>query len=210
MKIMQLTVGAVQTNCYIVYNEINMHGAVIDPGDRADAILAQAEKEGVTLDYILLTHGHFDHVLAVPALREKTGAKLVIHADDARMLDPNTMGMYRRMAKGFTKQTPDLLAQEGTQIDVAGITATYLSTPGHTPGSSCIRMENVLFSGDTLFRFNCGRCDLEGGDYPTMLRSLRRLHNMEGDFHVLPGHESASTLAEERRGNPYMKEAVQA
>lgn len=209
MKIIQMTLGMVQTNCYIVYDETTMHGAVIDPADHGDKILAEIEKAGITLDYILLTHGHFDHILAVPYLREKTDAKLVMHPGDARLLDPATMGSYRNMARGFTKQTPDILAEGGTQIAIGNLQATYLHTPGHTPGSCCVQVENVLFSGDTLFRYNCGRCDLEGGSYPIMLKSLARLAGIRANLHVLPGHEGASTLDEERRGNPYMKEALQ-
>lgn len=209
MKIMQFQVGMVYTNCYLVYDEQTMHGAVIDPGDSAPEILKKIEETGITLDYILLTHGHFDHILAVPQIREQTGAKLVIHKDDEWMLDPETMGMYRRMAKKFTKQVPDIRAAEGTTVQVGGITATYLHTPGHTPGSSCIQMENVLFTGDTLFRHECGRCDLEGGDFDTILKSLKRLSQVEGNLHVLPGHEATSTLDEERRGNPYIRQALQ-
>ena len=91
---------------------------------------------------------------------------------------------------------------------MGGLTVTWLHTPGHTPGSSCLRVGDVLFTGDTLFRHECGRCDLEGGDFSLMLKSLKRLHDLPGDLHVMPGHEGTSTLEEERRMNPYMRQAV--
>ena len=100
------------------------------------------------------------------------------------------------------------MAEEGTEIAIGNLTATYLHTPGHTPGSSCIRVGDVLFTGDTLFRHECGRCDLEGGDFGKMLKSLKRLSEIRENLHVLPGHEGASTLDEERRMNPYIRQAV--
>lgn len=105
------------------------------------------------------------------------------------------------------QDTPDILAGEGTAVTFGGLTAAYMSTPGHTPGSSVIRIGDCLFTGDTLFRHECGRCDLEGGDFSAMLRSLKRLSELEGDYKVLPGHEGISTLDEERAANPYMLQA---
>lgn len=208
MKIAHFRVGMVQTNCYLIYDEKTMHGALIDPGDHGRELAEAVEKEGVTLDYILLTHAHFDHILGVQAVREKTGARLVLHKDDKWLLKKENMGMFRQMAGGYTEQKVDIEAEEGTAVTFGGLTATYLSTPGHTPGSCCIRVGDVLFTGDTLFRRECGRCDLEGGDFALMLKSLKRLHDLEGDFTVLPGHDAPSTLAEERRYNRYMRQAV--
>lgn len=212
MKILQMRVGVVGTNCYMIYDENTKEGAVIDPGDQADMILETAREYGVQVRWVLLTHGHFDHILAVPEILEKTHAKLVIHADDEWMLKPETLaGSMRRF--GLQRSTydglhPDILAKEGTEIQIGSLTAVYLHTPGHTPGSSCIRVGDVLFTGDTLFRHECGRCDLQGGDFSLMLKSLKRLHDIEGDLQVLPGHDAASTLQEERRMNPYMRQAV--
>ena len=102
----------------------------------------------------------------------------------------------------------DIQAEEGTELTIGGLTAYYMNTPGHTPGSSVIKVGDVLFTGDTLFRHECGRCDFEGGDFNQMLASLKRLHDLEGDYKVLPGHEGLSTLEEERRNNPYMRQAT--
>lgn len=208
MKILHLTVGMVATNCYIFYDENTMEGAVIDPGDNAKSILKTIDDEKIKLQYVLLTHGHFDHILAVHDVINATGAKLVCNKDDLWLLNKDAMGEFKPFVKNFKETPVNIEAEDGTEIKIGGLTAKYISTPGHTPGSSVIVVEDVMFTGDTLFRRECGRCDLEGGDFPTMLRSLKKLYNMQGDYKVLPGHDAFSTLQEEREYNRYMREAI--
>ena len=208
MKIMQLCVGVVGTNCYIVYDETTRAAAVIDPGDNAPSILHAVQQEKLDVKYVLLTHARFDHILAAHEVLQATGAQYVVPEADLWLLDRNNMGQFRALARTYVQDTPDILASEGTEITFGGLTAVYMSTPGHTPGSSVIRIDDCLFTGDCLFRHECGRCDLEGGDFSAMLRSLRRLYELEGDYKVLPGHEGISTLNEERAANPYMLQAV--
>ena len=204
---MQLCVGVVGTNCYIVYDEKSREAAVIDPGDNAKSILHAVAEEKLTVRYVLLTHAHFDHILAVHDVLEATKAQFVCPEADTWLLSRDKMGQFRSLARSYVQDTPDILAGEGTAVIFGGLTATYMSTPGHTPGSSVIKIGDCLFTGDTLFRHECGRCDLEGGDFSAMLRSLKRLSELEGDYKVLPGHEGISTLAEERAANPYMLQA---
>ncbi|MDY3617892.1 MBL fold metallo-hydrolase [Agathobaculum sp.] len=208
MKIIQLRVGMVGTNCYIVYDEASRDAAVIDPGDNAPSILKAVEEENLKVRYVLLTHAHFDHILAAHAVLETTGAKYVVPEGDTWLLKRENMGEFRAFANGYTEDAPDILAGEGTKVSFGGLIAEYMNTPGHTPGSSVIRIGDCLFTGDTLFRHECGRCDLEGGDFGQMLASLKRLHDLEGDYKVLPGHEGISTLADERAHNPYMLQAT--
>ena len=166
MKVMQLTVGVVGTNCYIVYDEATREAAVIDPGDNAKSILHAVAEEKLTVRYVLLTHAHFDHILAVHDVLEATGAQFVCPEADTWLLSRDNMGQFRSLARSYVQDTPDILAGEGTAVTFGGLTAVYMSTPGHTPGSSVIRIGDCLFTGDTLFRHECGRCDLEGGDFP--------------------------------------------
>nr|WP_297173693.1 MBL fold metallo-hydrolase [uncultured Agathobaculum sp.] len=208
MKIMQLCLGMVATNCYIVYDENTREAVVIDPADNAPSILQAAEREKLSIKYVLLTHAHFDHILAAHGVLEATGAQYVVPEGDLWLLDRDNMGQFRSLARDYVQDVPDIVANEGTQVTFGGLTATYMSTPGHTPGSSVIRIENCLFTGDTLFRHECGRCDLEGGDFGQMLRSLKRLYDLAGDYQVLPGHDALSTLHEERAENPYMLQAA--
>lgn len=214
MKIRQFCVGDVATNCYLVYDERTLEGAIIDPGDRADMLLAEIENKKVKLKYILLTHAHFDHILAVGALKKATGAQVVVSRKDEYLFDAGAslspFGAYgRQLMNRFDFPGADIWAEEGTEVSFGGMTAKYLSTPGHTPGSCTIMLDDcILFTGDTLFCQSCGRTDLPGGDWREMLKSLKRLYDLPGDYRVLPGHESLTTLEQERASNPYMRQAV--
>lgn len=208
MKVLHLRVGAIGTNCYIVFDEATREGAVIDPGDQAESILKAVADENITVKYILLTHAHFDHLLAADAVQKATGAVIVLHEADLPFIKKETMTAFRPFIKNYAEPQVDQLAHEGTQVTFGGMTATYLHTPGHTPGSCTIRIGDCLFTGDTMFRHECGRCDLPGGDFGSMLDSLKRLSEIPGDLKVLPGHEEFSSLDEERRANPYVRQAL--
>ena len=207
MKLETMVLGPLETNCYLLWDEQTMEAAVIDPGASGQKIADRLAQNGLMLRMILLTHAHFDHILAVHDVLEATGAQFVCPEADTWLLSRDNMGQFRSLARSYVQDTPDILAGEGTAVTFGGLTAVYMSTPGHTPGSSVIRIGDCLFTGDTLFRHECGRCDLEGGDFSAMLRSLKRLSELEGDYKVFPGHEGISTLSEERAANPYMLQA---
>ena len=202
MEIKVLPVGELGANCYILEDEEAKLAAVIDPGDEAGRILAQVQEDGMQVKYILLTHGHYDHTTAVPELHEKLpGAQIYIHQADSH-------GAGGRLFP-LAGQVDDLLLyDEGDTLTLGGLTIEVMNTPGHSLGSVVLKVENVLFTGDTLFAGSCGRTDLRGGNYEQMLQSLKRLALLEGDYHVLPGHDVASTLDRERQTNYYMKEAM--
>ena len=202
MKIKVLPVGELGTNCYILTDEESKLAAVIDPGDEAQRILTQVQEDGVQVKYILLTHGHYDHTTAVPELHEALpGAEIYIHQADSH-------GAGGRLFPLASQVDELLLYDEGDELKLGGLTIHVMNTPGHSLGSVVLRVDNVLFTGDTLFAGSCGRTDLRGGDYGQMMESLKRLALLEGDFHVLPGHEAPSTLERERSVNYYMKEAL--
>lgn len=211
MKIIHNKVGPIHTNCFIVFDENTNKACVIDPGEKALLLLEQIKENNLSLEYILLTHGHFDHIIAVKKLQDATGAKVVIHKNDAKMLDKAYVNQhYGKYIRGEYEQPKiDILAVDGTEIAVSDkLLATFINTKGHTKGSCVIKIENSLFTGDTLFAGECGRCDLEGGNFEQMLESLKRLYELDGNFDVYPGHEGFSTLEEERKYNRYMKQAV--
>ena len=203
IKIHALPLGSYQTNCYIVHEEHSRTCAVIDPGYTPERVLAQAEKLGLQVDAVLLTHGHFDHVGGVEAIVKATGCALWMReADYTQFKTPENDFFYPIHDCDFTEVQ---LCEEGEQIHAGGLTFTVMETPGHTWGSVCYLCENALFSGDTLFAGSCGRTDLPGGDGQTIVLSLERLAELEGDYTVYPGHGGATTLARERAHNPYMR-----
>ncbi len=215
MKIEKFCVGDVATNCYLVYDEALLEGAIIDPGDSADKLLRAVNRLGISLKYILLTHAHFDHILAVGAIKAATGAQVVVSREDEYLFDASAslspFGAYgKELMHKFDFPGADIFAAEGTEVQFGGMTAHYMSTPGHTPGSCVIQIDDTLFTGDTLFCGSCGRVDLPGGDSMQMLHSLKRLAELPGDYRVLPGHELPSTLERERKTNPYMLQAMRA
>lgn len=193
-----LTLGDYQTNCYIVRAEGSGSCAVVDPGYEAKAVLAFCRAKGLTIEGILLTHGHFDHVGAVKEIRKETGCRVYLCADDFRMPMGLTAGPLE----------PTDTPEDGDEITLAGLTFTVLHTPGHTAGSVCYVTEEAMFSGDTLFRDACGRVDLPTGSWTAMLSSLKRLYESGYEGPVYPGHGEATDMAAERRWNPYMREAV--
>ena len=202
MKVKLLRVGPIGTNCYILEDDQTNLAAVIDPGDEPELIQEALEKEGVEVRYLLLTHGHYDHTTAVPALhRVYPQADIYIHQADA-----NGAGSTLFPLAG---EVDDLkLYDEGDVIRLGDHEIQVLHTPGHSPGSVTLKVEDVLFTGDTLFAGSCGRTDMRGGSYEQIMQSLKRLGELKGDFHVCPGHEATSTLERERRSNPFLMEAM--
>lgn len=197
MKIRTMVLGDYQTNCYLVSDEDGVT-AVIDPGDSPDAVAERLRAEKLTLGAILLTHGHFDHVGAVRALAEATGCPVYLNEKELALPSALTAGkLYYTDA-----------CREGDEIAVGTNCFTVLETPGHTPGSVCFCLGDVLFVGDTLFCGSCGRVDLVGGNAAQMRNSLRRLAATEGNFSVLCGHGEPTTLNRERESNPYLRGAA--
>ena len=195
LKVHAMALGDYQTNCYIIHDENSTSCCIIDPGYDADYILDKLSALNLKAEAILLTHGHFDHVGAVKELAAETSRDVYIHPEDLSMPPMMTAGPL------YYTQT----YAEGSIVKLAGLEIAVLHTPGHTPGSVCLLVENAIFSGDTMFQGSCGRTDLPGGNWATIIKSLKRLASLEGNFWVFPGHGGSTTLRDEKKYNPYMR-----
>ena len=208
MNIETLVVGPLETNCYILSDPVSREAVVIDAGDDGDSIWQWIQQKQLQVKYILNTHGHFDHIQANDSLRDKTGAPLAIHADDAELLlapEKVCAGMYMQV-NGCRE--PEILLHNGDVISFGPYQLRVIYTPGHSRGGCCFYevAEKVCFTGDTLFRGSIGRTDLYGGDYALLLKSVReRLQLLADDTVIYPCHGPESVMAFERKNNPYLK-----
>ncbi|HEM56315.1 MAG TPA: MBL fold metallo-hydrolase [Thermodesulfobium narugense] len=198
MKIKALSVGFIGANCYIIdFDDNNI--ALIDPGDEGERI--SREFDGKKLKWILLTHGHADHIMAVNMLKEKFNPKIIVSIDEKEIIENPELNLSKQFGIPCSVKA-DLYVQEGI-IKLDSHKVRVLETPGHTPGSVIYIIENYMFTGDTLFKDSIGRMDLPGGDKALMKKTLRRLSEIEVDYTVLPGHGPSTSLKREQKNNPY-------
>ncbi|MBQ8963569.1 MAG: MBL fold metallo-hydrolase [Clostridia bacterium] len=199
IDIRRVICGMIQENCYIVQAEGRDDCVVVDPGDEYPKLKAAIGDRRVGA--VLLTHGHFDHIMAAGEMARDFGAPVYVGAEDAEMLNDITKSDYTGML-GLTRADWPAIdaASFGETLSVCGMDFTVLATPGHSRGSVCLYLkdEAVLFSGDTLFRAGYGRLDLYGGKMGAMLKSLKRLFTLPGEVEVYPGHGDATTIGKEK------------
>lgn len=194
-------------NNYIITDSETGATAVVDPSLPEESLVKKLQ--GKDVQYILLTHGHFDHIYGAKYVKEKTGAKVVIHKDEEEMLHDIDKNEFRLNCKGheFHEVDADILTEDGTELMLGNTKITVMHTPGHSMGGVCyvFKEDSVIFSGDTLFRLTAGRSDLYGGNAREELMSLAKISELEGDYKVYPGHDNSTTLDFERQYNRYMR-----
>ena len=193
MKILNLCEGSWPSNCYALLSD--GHALIIDPSASAKVMLEAISAEGAVLEGILLTHGHFDHILSLDTLREKTGVPAYIHHEDAIMLtDGKKNAFYEFFGKEKAYRAAEIMLSDGDKIPLGNETLTVFHTPGHTHGSVCYITEGNIFTGDTIFADTYGRCDLWNGDIEKMKASLKKLSTLDRSLVLHSGHGVSVTL----------------
>ncbi len=206
MIVKKLEVGPIMANCFIVGCETTKEAVVIDPGDDADRILMELAKAELTVKYLINTHGHFDHVGANKRMKEVTGAQIAIHPDDEPMLEQLSHSAQMFGLSAENSPPADILLKDGEEIKFGEITLKVIHTPGHSKGGVCLHTPGHLFAGDTLFQGSIGRTDLAGGNYDTLISSIKeRLLLLDDDTVVYTGHGPETSISNEKRMNPFLR-----
>lgn len=198
-------VGPLQGNCYIIGCEETREAAVVDPGDEAQRILQRLKKQNLNCRYIILTHGHVDHIGAVGEVREATKAQVLIHTKDAKMLTSASHNLSFMTGPSLKFKEAERLLEDGDTIRIGKLTVDVIHTPGHTPGGISLKVGNYIISGDTLFESSVGRSDFPGGSHQQLINSIKqKLLVFPPQTIVLPGHGPATTIGRESKYNPFL------
>ncbi|WP_347487712.1 MBL fold metallo-hydrolase [Desulfoscipio sp. XC116] len=198
-------VGPMDANCYIIGCDKTGVGAVVDPGAEGGRILKRLQALKLECKYIILTHGHVDHIAALEEVREATGAEVLMHTQDAGMLTNPAQNLSMFMGAALKLKEAERLLEEGDIIQVGEVAVEVIHTPGHTPGGISLKAGNVLITGDTLFAGSVGRSDFPGGNHNVLINSIKtKLLVFPDGTRVYPGHGPASTIGSEKKHNPFL------
>ena len=207
MILERLAVGSYAANCYIIADQDTKEAIVVDPGGEADRIYKKIESKMLDVKYIVLTHGHGDHIGAVEQLKKLTSAKVLIHHDDGELLEDASMNLTINMNGPDVAFKADETIGDDTKLTIGKHTCEVIHTPGHTKGGICLyfKASKILFSGDTLCYGSIGRTDLYGGNHKQMISAIKdKLLVLEDDVTVYPGHGASTTIGFERKKNPFL------
>ena len=206
MKIEKFVTGIISTNCYLVINEETKQTVVIDPAGCPSYLMGHMKSEGLQVEAILLTHGHFDHIMGIDDLRREFPVPVYVHEGDRETLLDPALNLSSSYTNGYTFDGADYI-RDGQRLELAGFSFQVIHTPGHTPGGVCyyLESEGVLFSGDTLFQNSVGRTDFPNSSMSDLIRSLReKVMKLPDDVKVYPGHMGETTIGHERKYNPFI------
>lgn len=206
VQIKIIPVGILETNCYILSDPETLKGIIVDPGDESEKIAETVEEAGLTIKYIINTHGHYDHIGADLKLKKHFNAQVLVHEKDGPLMENPMLNLsFMKPHVETASLKPDRLLKEGDEIAAGAISLKVIHTPGHTPGCICLLGDGFILTGDTLFAGSAGRTDLPGGSYEDIIESIQiKLKQLPDALKVYPGHGPSSTIGEEKRNNPFM------
>lgn len=198
------TVGPMEANCYILYNPDKREGLIIDPGAEGSRLIKFIKQEKISINYIINTHGHPDHIGANRKIKEHTNAPILIHQYDAPMLTKSESVLPLIFPLESSSPPADTFIKDGDLIECAGMKLKVLHTPGHTPGGISLLIDDSIFTGDTLFSGSIGRSDLPGGSQEVLLNSIKKILSLDENLIIYPGHGPSTTVSEELHSNPFI------
>ncbi len=205
MTVKTLSLGDLQTNCYILTDDETSSAVIIDPGAESEKIIQNISSMSLKVEYIILTHSHFDHTGALDDIKEYTNAKIVIHKSEEKCISDENLSLSGVFGYSTPKSTADITVSDNDTLPFGNDKLKFIHTPGHTVGSMCILIKDIMFSGDTLFYLSMGRTDFPGGSNAQMRDSLKALSGLSPDIRVYPGHGDSTTIGFEASNNPFMR-----
>jgi hydroxyacylglutathione hydrolase len=207
MKVITIPVGFIQENTYILFDEITKEGIIVDPGGDGESAVKIIQEHKIKIKYILLTHGHYDHIESVEKISKITNAKVISHKEEEEVTSDPNINLSIEIKGVAIKLYPDILLEDNDIIEVCNKKIKLIHTPGHTPGGVCFYIEEdgILISGDTLFFESVGRTDFPRGDYNTLNESItKKLLILPDNVTVLPGHGRKTTIGHEKKCNTFV------
>jgi len=205
IKVKKIISGVLKENCYVVYNSENLQAMVVDPGEDGEKVIFEIAKDKLKPEMIVNTHAHYDHVFSDDEIRSEFEIPLAIHKYELEMLADSYKNASNLFSFPRTVKEPEIVLEDGQEIELSFTTFKVIHTPGHTKGSICLLFDDFLITGDTLFAGTIGRTDFVGGNYEEILNSLSKIKKLNPSLTIYPGHGSMTTLANELRHNPYLK-----
>jgi len=206
MFIKSLVVGPLEENCFVIADTKTKEAMIIDPGDEPDRIMEIIKNNNLKVKYIVCTHAHFDHIGAVPDIKGKTGAKVVMHKND---LELYSSAKDQAALWGYNLEPlpdPDMFVVEGDELIIGSLKFKVLHTPGHSPGGICLYGEGIILTGDTVFAGSVGRTDFFGGSIEELKKSFKRIISLPSSLKIFPGHGESSTVEEEKEMESFIQE----